>query len=193
MEISLSKLGIDFFEWQVHQYLLVADYFSKFPVIRAMTNTSAASTVAVLKTIFAEYGIPCSVFTDQGLQFTSQEFKTFADTYYFEITHSSPRYPQSNGFIEAMVKVVKGVMTRARDSNSDVALAMLVYRSTPIKFGVASPAELLNQRNLRDLIPVRSRLGDKQESSREALLMMKQNTVEQYNQHAKQKEDLQHL
>lgn len=189
-----EKLGIDFFEWNGIQHLLVADYYSKFPVIRAMTSsTSASRTVSVLKTIFSEYGVPSEVFTDQGPQFTSQEFKDFAAKYEFAVTHSSPRYPQSNGFIEAMVKVVKGVMTRAQDSGTDLTLAMLVYRATPFKSGVASPAELLNQRKFKDLIPIKQRLNTQQDDSREAMLSAKHTSQEYYNSHAKEREQLSEL
>jgi hypothetical protein len=188
-----EKLGIDFFEWNGTQHLLVADYFSKFPVIRAMASTSASKTVSVLKTIFSEYGIPSEVFTDQGPQFASLEFKEFAAKYEFASKHSSPRYPQSNGFIEAMVKVVKGIMSRAHASGSDLPLAMLIYRSTPFKSGVASPAELLNQRKYKDLIPVKHRLSMQQERSRESLLSSKQASMDHYNRHAKERDELQEL
>ena len=109
--------------------------------------------------IFSEYGVPQRIFSDNGPQFTSAEFKNFAAQYNFEVLHSSPRYPQSNGFAEAMVKVVKGIMSRAQDSGTEASLAMLIYRSTPFKAGVASPAELLCQRKFKDLIPVKSRLS----------------------------------
>ena len=33
--------------------------------------------------------------------------------------HSSPRCPQSNGFIEAMVKTTKDIMEKAEESGSD--------------------------------------------------------------------------
>ena len=93
-----SKLGVDIFEHRYYHYLLVADYFSKFPVVKELTNQTVGHVIRLLKTTFSEYGVPATVYTDQGTQ------------------HSSPRYPQSNGFIEAMVKVVKGIMAKAEDS-----------------------------------------------------------------------------
>ena len=54
--------------------------------------------------------------TSNGVRrFVFQEFKQyFALQYRFEVQHSSPRYPQSNGFIEAMVKVVKAIKGEGR-------------------------------------------------------------------------------
>ena len=108
------KLGVDIFEHRSHHYLLVADYFSKFPVVKKLTNQTAGHVTSLLQTIFSEYGVPATVYTDQGTQFVSHEFKQFALQYRFQVQHSSPRYPQSNGFIEAMVKVVKGIMAKVR-------------------------------------------------------------------------------
>ena len=79
---------------------------SKFPVVKKLTNQTVGHVISLLKTIFAEYGLPATVYTDQATQFVSKQFKQFALQNRFEAQHSSPRYPQSNGFIEAMVKVV---------------------------------------------------------------------------------------
>ena len=106
--------GSDIFEHRSHHYLLVADYFSKFPVVKKLTNQTAGHVISLLKTIFSEYGVPATVYTDQGTQFVSQEFTQFALQYRFQVQHSSPRYPQSNGFIEAMVKVVKAIKGEGR-------------------------------------------------------------------------------
>ena len=134
------KLGIDIFEHRSHHYLLVADYFSKFPIVRQLSNQTSGHVIDLLKTIFAEYGIPAVVYTDQGTQVTSEELRALTVPYRIQVQHSSPRYPQSNGFIEAMVKTTKKIMEKAEESGSDPHLAMLIYRSTPIRQGQLSPA-----------------------------------------------------
>ena len=88
--------------------------------------------------------------------------------------HSSPRYPQSNVFIEAMVKVVKSIMKKAEDSGSDPHLAMLIYRAIPIRPGQLSPGEMLFQRKHRALFPIYQYLHPNLEISREALIAQKQ-------------------
>ena len=42
-----------------------------------MTTTTSSKTIAVLKTIFGEYGVPHQLMTDQGPQFMSQEFRDY--------------------------------------------------------------------------------------------------------------------
>ena len=88
------KLGINIFEHHSHYYLLVADYFSKFPIVKKLSYQMSGHVINLLKTIFAEYGIPAVLYTDQGTQFASEEFTAFDVQYRFQVQHSSPRYPQ---------------------------------------------------------------------------------------------------
>ena len=182
-------LGVDIFEHRSHHYLLVADYFSKFPVVKKLTNQTAGHVISLLKTIFSEYGVPATVYTDQRTQFVSQEFKQFAPQYRFKVQHSSPRYPQSNGFIDAMV--VKGVMEKAEESGSDPHLAMLIYRANPIRPDRLSPGEMLSQRKYRALLPIHQYLHPNLEISREAQIAQKQAQRDDYDRTAKKLQDLQ--
>jgi len=99
-----------------------------------------------------------------------EEFRAFAVQYRFQVQHKSPRCPQSNGFIEAMVKMAKNIMENAEESGSDSHLAMLIYRSTPITPGQLSPAELLTQHKYRALLPIHQYLHPNLVKSREELI-----------------------
>ena len=152
-----KRLGIDYFKWNQQRYLLIADYYSRFPIIRSVSKMSAAHLVTVLKTIFSEYGLPEELVSDKGTQFTSEQYTSFAEEYNIKITHSSPRYPQSNGFIESMVKITKQILQRCKQTSSDPHMAMLLYRSTPLQSGTAPPAELLSQRRYQTTLPNKNR------------------------------------
>ena len=52
------KLGIDLFEHRSYHYLLVADYLRKFPIVKKLSNQTSGHVIGLLKTFFAEYGIP---------------------------------------------------------------------------------------------------------------------------------------
>ena len=84
------------------------------PIVRKLSNQTSGHVIDLLKTIFAEYGILAVVYTDQETQFTSEEFRVFAVQYRFQVQHVSPRYPQSNGFIKAMVKMTENTMERQK-------------------------------------------------------------------------------
>ena len=86
----------EIFEHRSHHYLLVADYFRKFPIVRKLSNQMSGHVIDLLKTIFAEYGIPAVVYTDQGTQFTSEEFRAFA------VQYSSRCSTQAQGTLSQM-------------------------------------------------------------------------------------------
>ena len=100
----------------------------------------------------ARYGQVESLKSDNGPQFSSEEFQNFAKDWNFKHVTSSPGHSQSNGFIEKMVAIAKGIMRKAKASNTDPYLAFLEYRNTPIDCGY-SPAQLLMGRRLKSLLP----------------------------------------
>ncbi len=166
-------LGSDLFFFNNATYLLVADYYSKFTITKKLgNNTTTSNVIRYLKVIFSEHGIPEKMVTDNGPQFAANEFHEFATAYGFHHTTSSPRYPQSNGFIERMVQTVKNVLKKSRESNSDPYMAMLCLNSTPISNKLPSPCELLTGRAFKSNLPrmhqpsdpeVKDRLKERQE------------------------------
>ena len=80
-------------------------------------------------------------------------FKEFSNEYGFKHITSSPRYPQSNGFIENQVKIVKSALQKTKTTNADPDMALLCLRTTPIGSNLPSPAELLLGRKLQDNLP----------------------------------------
>ena len=73
----------------------------------------------MLKELFSEYGIPETLRSDNGPQFASHVFAEFAKEWNFYHNTSSPRNPKSDGQAEAAVKVVKGLLTRAKYLGTD--------------------------------------------------------------------------
>ena len=69
-----QQVGADLFELRGEHYLLVVDYFSRFPEVIKLTSTTSTSIIAMLKTIFSRHGIPEIVRSDNGPQFASSEF-----------------------------------------------------------------------------------------------------------------------
>ena len=91
--------------------------------------------------------------SDNEPQFTNHLFAEFAKEWNFDHNTSSPRNPRSNGQAEAIVKIVKGLLTPAKYSGQDPYLALLAYRSMPIDAHLHSPAEMLYQRTIHTTLP----------------------------------------
>ena len=142
-------VGSDLFSLKGDQYLVVVDYFSRFPEVTKLSSTVSASVIAALRHLFARYGLPEVFRSDNGPQYSSEEFAKFMKDYGIRHITSSPHYPQSNGQAERTVQTVKRLLKRSSDPFS----ALLSYRATPLPWCNLSPAELLMGRRLRTTVP----------------------------------------
>ena len=144
-----EKVASDLFEHNKHFYLLVVDYYSRYIEIARLYSTSSNAVINHLKSIFARHGIPQSLISDNGPQYSGNAFREFAKSYEFEHITSSPRYPQSNGLAERADGTVKRMLIKSKDPY----LALLAYRTTPLENGY-SPSELLMGRRLQSTLPI---------------------------------------
>lgn len=134
-------------------WLLVIDAYSNFPfVVRCASPTTAATTNALAK-IFALEGLPSTLVTDNGPQFSSQAFADFCSGQGVRHVTAPPFHPQSNGEAERLVRTFKCQMKKfLTEFTTDEALLHFLssYRFTPM--GDRSPAELLHGRQPRTLL-----------------------------------------
>ena len=144
-----QMVASDLFEIKGIHYLLVVDYFSRYPEVVQLKSTTSQSVINALRSIFARHGIPERLRSDNGPQYASREFKCFAEEYEIDHVTSSPHFPQSNGMAERGVKTVKALLLQS----SDPFTALLSYRATPLPWCNISPAELLMGRRLRTSVP----------------------------------------
>lgn len=70
-----EKLGSDIFRFNGANYLIIVDYYSRFPIIRPLNDTSASTISSHLTSLFPEYGLPSELTADFGSQFVSEMFK----------------------------------------------------------------------------------------------------------------------
>ena len=108
-----------------------------------------------MKAVFAELGVPNVIVSDGGPQYTSAEFKDFMKHWQIEHRVSSPRNPQSNGMAECCAQTRKVSLIKTIEEAEDVDLALLTYKTTPLNHRLSSPAELLNSRKYKTLLPTR--------------------------------------
>ena len=109
MQVQIHQLV----EWNNNSwYIVIADYYSKFPFVKKLTNLTASSVVNVVRSIFSEQGIPEVMICDNGTQFTSAEFQDLSTRYGFRVVTSSPYYPKEHGFIKRQVQTVKKILIK---------------------------------------------------------------------------------
>ena len=143
-----KKLGADIFELNFNSYLIVVDYYSKYPELCILKDKTASSVVTSMKSIFARHGIPDEVVAD-NMPFSGKALRKFASEWGFKVSTSSPRYPQSNDMSETAIQTIKNLLKKACEDGNDPYIVLLEYRNTPISGLKESPARLLMSRMLK--------------------------------------------
>ena len=112
------------------------------------------SVIKHLKEIFTEIGVPRCIVSDSGTQFTAQEFQDFTRGWNIQHRITSPTNAQSNDQAEQFVQTIKNSLTKAMEGGEDLHIAILSYISKPLNHSLPPPAELLNSRKFRCLLPL---------------------------------------
>lgn len=134
-------------------FLLEVDAHSKWPEIHEMSSTTVAKTIEVLRNIFASYGLPEQIVTDNGPQFTVTDFVNFMKANGIRHIRSAPYHPASNGLAERLVQSFKQAMKAGRSGgrllSHRLANFLLSYRTTPHATTGKSPSQLFLKRDIR--------------------------------------------
>lgn len=147
------RIHIDFATHQSNHYLIVVDAHSKWPeVIGPMKTTTTESTANALRSIFARYGLPTQVVSDNGQPFSSPEYEEFLQQNGVQRVLVSPYHPSSNGLAERLVQTFKHALDSsasdpARSIQQRIQNFLPSYRSTT--HATTSPSKLFLQRELR--------------------------------------------
>ena len=143
-----QKLDMDFFNLQGKCYILICDYFSKFPYMFSC-KTSWGSLKDHLIDLFSNEGYLKEIISDNGSTFNSQEFADNLSSHGVKHTTSSPCYPQSNGFIECHIQTVKNLLYKVMDAGTwSFHEVLSELRATKMGNDLPSPAEILHGRSL---------------------------------------------
>lgn len=137
--------------------LVIVDYFSRFYEIEIMKSVTSDKIIDSLEPIFARYGFPLSVKTDNGPQFKSEMFENYLKQNGIEHRKTTPYWPQANGEVErqnrSLLKVMRIAHAKHRDWKQELNKHLLAYRSTPHSTTGLSPAELMFGRKIRTKLP----------------------------------------
>ena len=144
-------LATDLFYWKRMDFLIVADVFSKYILVRKLPNSTSAAVCIELSMIVTELGLPHIIRSDNGPCYNSKEFQQFLQHY--NITHqtSSPSHPRSNRFIERMVGVAKKLMENAGKEGKPWISGLFDCRVTPQSGSIASSLQLMTQHTPREM------------------------------------------
>jgi transposase InsO family protein len=100
-----------------YTHLLVAiDKFSKWVEVQPTTNLRAEQAVTFFTDIIYRFGVPNSIITDNGSQFTGKKFLEFCDKHHICVDWAAVAHPQTNGHVErANGMILQGLKPRIFD------------------------------------------------------------------------------
>ena len=110
-----TKLGIDLVGPIGNLHILtVIDYYTSYPEAIVLSDISSQSVIGELMKIFARFGYPLEVVTDNGRQFVAHLFEDFLETCGIKHIRASPYYPKSNGKIDGFHRYLKKAFRSAK-------------------------------------------------------------------------------
>lgn len=148
-----QRLHADFAEYKGKHYLVVVDAHSKWIEVSQMSSTAARFVIDKFREMFARFGLPLQMVTDNGPPFSSHELRDYFVKNNIIYTPTSPYRPQGNGAAENAVRTVKNCIKKAYSEGVDVSQAiskmLFQYRNCEQATTNVAPAVALIGRRLR--------------------------------------------
>jgi len=90
------------------------------PEVEIVQSTAAKAVIPKRDRIFASYGVPQVVKSDNGPPFNGHEFARFAE--YLGFTHRkvTPLWPEANGEVERFIKTIGKVLRTTANWRQDM-------------------------------------------------------------------------
>nr|CAI5835249.1 unnamed protein product [Callosobruchus analis] len=147
-----DRIHIDFAgPFRNQYYLILVDTYTRWPEIHIVKDISTKTTITTLRRIFATYGIPRILVSDNGSSFVSYDFKRFLQENGIIHKLSAPYHPATNGMAERCVQTFKQSLRALKGDNISKQLDkfLLHYRVTQHCITGVSPAFLMFGRDIR--------------------------------------------
>ena len=80
-----------------------------------MTTVTSSATISKLKVLFAQFGLPDTIVSDNGASLITTEFESYLTQHGIRHITLSPYHPVSNGLAERAVQLVKNGLKKDTD------------------------------------------------------------------------------
>nr|XP_054920575.1 zinc finger protein with KRAB and SCAN domains 7-like [Dermacentor andersoni] len=119
--IDSQRVHVDFAMKDGYNLFLLVDSYSKWIEAKCLRTTTTSKTIDCLKEIFAAYGYPEELISDNGPQFTAQEFADFTSSHgirHTRVTDNDSTSFQTRGSIRSIDKAMLRITRPGREEAS---------------------------------------------------------------------------
>ena len=154
-KIPFERIHLDWAQIpNIGTILIVVDAMSGWPEAFLCKNRSTAVVKKILQSLFARYGVPQKVVTDNAPEFVSNELSQWIINVGGDPIQTPQYHSCSNGLVERMVQTLKRVLKIYTPNKGDIHTflqkVLLTYRNSRITSSRGfSPASLFLDRQLR--------------------------------------------
>lgn len=158
-------------------FLIIIDSFSKWVEVFKTKTPNSHFVITKLREIFCRLGLVDTLVSDNGAQFTSEEFKVFLTKNRIKHKLTAPGQPATNGQAEIFVKMLKKSLKANLSENASIEIDTILhrfladYRSTQHCTTGETPFKIMFGREMKTRFSlvkpplVQSRIIEKQEKS----------------------------
>lgn len=129
---------------------VLIDYTSHWIQFKFSQNTNTTSLISFLENAFFLDGIPSTLFTDNGVQFTSDAMRAFLERFDIKHERTALYCPKANGMVERANRMLKDHIQLAITNNLRVEESLKewlwAYHTTPNLITGVSPFVMLRGR-----------------------------------------------
>ena len=153
-----------------NRYLLVqVDFATRYPEATPLRHINTESVAEALFTMWSRTGVPVSVLTDRGTQFTSDVMEQVMRLLSIKGVKTTPYHAQCNGLVERFNGTLKKMLRRLVQDKPEewdrwVPALLFAYREVPQESTGFSPFELLYGRRVRGPMLILKELWQKPEN-----------------------------
>lgn len=138
-------LGFNFF--------VIVDAFTKWPEVKVIPDMTTDTTIDKLREYFVTFGLPSLIVSDRGIQFTSNQFKSFLANNGIIHKMGAPYHPATNGLAERFIQTFKDKLKTLKCDRKDVQFELykilMAYRRTVHPTTGQSPSMLVFGRQIK--------------------------------------------
>ena len=136
---------------------VIIDEYSRFPMVYIMKSTTAERVINKLNSVFAVFGFPNSLKSDNGPPFDARAFGDFLKSKGIYHRRITPEYPQANAKCERFMRVIGKTLKTAKIEGKPWKLELdkllLSYRNSPHSSTGFSPSLLFFNRETKTGLP----------------------------------------